>query len=70
MSENYDIMKKYNARTMYKKLLTLEEKTQEQQSPQNTFKTPDDDQRWLKHVVDNVVFKISLKDALCICSKF
>jgi hypothetical protein len=33
----------------------LKRKTQAQQSPQNSFKTPDDDQWRSKHVVYNVV---------------
>jgi hypothetical protein len=49
---------------------TLEGKTQAQQSPQNNFKAPDDDQWRSKHAVDNVVVRISLKYTLGICSNF
>jgi hypothetical protein len=46
-------------------VLHLKNKTQAEQSPHNSsLETPDDDQWWSKHKVDNVAFKISLKDAL------
>jgi hypothetical protein len=52
---------------------TLEAKTQAQPSPQNSFKTPDDDQCQSKHVVDNMFlnkFKTLIVYKYCICSNF